>query len=1390
MHTKLKILGCLLWLFSAWQLHAQTIQLTSPNGGETWVGGSTRTITWSYTNIDNIKIEYSLNNGLTWKVISESTPASALSYNWVVPCIGSLNAKVRVTSTLQFVQDESNGTFTIPEPTVDITYPNGGEAFGTGTGQYIEWLTTGVTTLKVQYTTNNGSTWTDIGNFPAANGYCNWVAPITTSTQTRIRAYNIESTVNRDSSANQFSVFYLPEHNTDKYKGGPQDGYNMASNLPDTIRVISPNGGESLYPTTTTIISWSYRNIDNIKLEYSTDNGSNWKTIVSEIPASQLNYNWSIPNTPSSECLIKISSTTKGINDVSNAKFTIAAASLSLTYPNGGESFGAGTGQYIEWDFSSVSTVKVEYSSNNGTSWNTIGTAPAANKYMNWVTPSSVGTNYLVRISDNSLPAVKDSSENIFSITSIPIADQNKYKGGVNDGYSMNSSLKDSIKIVSPNGGEIWPSASQRMIKWTYCEVDNISIDYSLNDGTTWKPIIENIPASQLSYNWTVPTIPSFTCRIRIRDVNRPISDISDSAFIIPTSMVEIRYPNGGEKFKAGSGQYIEWTSKDLASVKLEYSLDNGSNWSVIGVFPAANQYANWVVPTTVSSQIFLRISDVENPTFYVDQTNGAFSSERIPNEDVNKYKGGEGDGYSMYAFKDSYLQIRTPNGGEIFGNGTIQKITWKTLNTLENIVLDYSIDNEKNWTLLLNDVSPESNSYDWTISSPVSTFCKVRIRTVSGILIDKSDNFFIIANPNGIITKNLNKSVFCSKEQLNVDFTINSNFNLGNKFIVQLSDSVGSFNSKIINVGEIESTIAKSIPVQLPSIYSNSSLYRIRVISTNPPTLGTNNGSNFTINPLPSVQLGNDTALCLGHTITLNALNSGSTYIWNTGATTPSISVNKSGNYIVSVTNACGTSRDTIKILQKELPTVNLGNDTTICLNSSIKLSPSSTNEDDTFLWSTGSNSPSIMAVIPGTYTLTVSNQCGTVSDQIMVTTKSPINVQLGASTALCEGKTLGLDAGNAGASYLWSSGETTQKINVSKPGKYWVNVTDLCGTVSGQIAVIDGSFVPTITGPTSACVGDYVVYTVTGANSYTWNTGQLHSQIAIFVTGSSSFNVTAKNIYGCTVSKQFNLSVFTPPIITGPSTLCFGSKAIFKASVSGGTWGVLNDYMLLSSPQGLFRNNKFPPTNMFKTGVTYTVTSKDKKCTATATKNVWLRNVSASSISLTAPKQTIKVGEQVVATASTKIAGNSIVWMSASTSFVSVSGTSPYTSIIKGLRPTNGANITISIDDQVKGCRNAAFLPFTVTSAASLVSKDSDRDYSIVTPIVYPNPSSGLVNIENLGDATTVSLVDITGRILQTNTDLKEGMQIDYTKISKGNYIISIQGQTMKEMQPITIE
>ena len=178
------LVGCVVFLLLPIWGHTQSLNLTAPNGGEVWLGGTTHTISWTYTNVDNIKIEYSLNNGLNWTLIIASYPTSALSYTWTVPCIGSNQVKVRVTNTLQFTQDESNGVFTIPEPTVDITYPAGGEEFQTGTGQYLTWQTTGVVTLALQYSANGGATWTSIGNVPASNGYANWIAPSSAQTKT------------------------------------------------------------------------------------------------------------------------------------------------------------------------------------------------------------------------------------------------------------------------------------------------------------------------------------------------------------------------------------------------------------------------------------------------------------------------------------------------------------------------------------------------------------------------------------------------------------------------------------------------------------------------------------------------------------------------------------------------------------------------------------------------------------------------------------------------------------------------------------------------------------------------------------------------------------------------------------------------------------------------------------------------------------------------------------------------------------------------------------------------------------------------------------------------------------------------------------------------------
>ena len=84
--------------------------VTSPNGGENWQPGTSHTITWDSDGVTNVKIEYSDDNGATWRVIDYET-ASDGSYAWTIPYIDSSICLVKITETNGY--DESDNVFTI-----------------------------------------------------------------------------------------------------------------------------------------------------------------------------------------------------------------------------------------------------------------------------------------------------------------------------------------------------------------------------------------------------------------------------------------------------------------------------------------------------------------------------------------------------------------------------------------------------------------------------------------------------------------------------------------------------------------------------------------------------------------------------------------------------------------------------------------------------------------------------------------------------------------------------------------------------------------------------------------------------------------------------------------------------------------------------------------------------------------------------------------------------------------------------------------------------------------------------------------------------------------------------------------------------------------------------
>lgn len=212
----------------------------------------------------------------------------------------------------------------------------------------------------------------------------------------------------------------------------------------------------------------------------------------------------------------------------------------------------------------------------------------------------------------------------------------------------------------------------------------------------------------------------------------------------------------------------------------------------------------------------------------------------------------------------------------------------------------------------------------------------------------------------------------------------------------------------------------------------------------------------NVTINPgTVIVDLGNDTTFmnCQALPFILDAGNPGATYIWSTTEITQTIVVTTSGMYYVTVTDSLGcVASDTINvtIINNNIE-VDLGPDTTVC--SCILLNAG--NPGATFIWCGGQTYPIINVCVSGTYCVTVSNGTCTDSDTINIIVNPPPVVDLGNDTTLVSGSLI-LDAGNAGASFMWNTGDTTQTIMVTISGTYYVTITDSFGcTASDTINV-----------------------------------------------------------------------------------------------------------------------------------------------------------------------------------------------------------------------------------------------------------------------------------------------------------------------------------------------
>jgi gliding motility-associated-like protein len=208
---------------------------------------------------------------------------------------------------------------------------------------------------------------------------------------------------------------------------------------------------------------------------------------------------------------------------------------------------------------------------------------------------------------------------------------------------------------------------------------------------------------------------------------------------------------------------------------------------------------------------------------------------------------------------------------------------------------------------------------------------------------------------------------------------------------------------------------------------------------------------------PLP-VHLGDDTSFCAGDSITLAAGTGFTSYLWNNGATSPTIVAYQAGSYSVNALSPNGCySNDTLQVSQVyPLPVVKLDADTTLCegvtriLNAGAGYS--------SYAWQDGSIAPTLQVDTTGSYWVHVVDNNGCSGGDTVSITQILPNPQgfLVPDTVICNGFPSTIAAMGSFDSYLWSSGETTGSINVRQAGNYTLTVTDTQGcSATEEIAI-----------------------------------------------------------------------------------------------------------------------------------------------------------------------------------------------------------------------------------------------------------------------------------------------------------------------------------------------
>lgn len=178
------------------------------------------------------------------------------------------------------------------------------------------------------------------------------------------------------------------------------------------------------------------------------------------------------------------------------------------------------------------------------------------------------------------------------------------------------------------------------------------------------------------------------------------------------SKIVRVLAPNGGETYGYGTTRAIRWSHLNVANVKLEYSANNGTDWSTIATVSADLGTYDWTIPQGVTQLALVRVSDATDAA--VSDVSDATFSVIEPNFVVT---------------------LLSPNGYQNWKAGSTRRILFNTTD-VSAVDIAYSPNGGQDWIPVVSNHPAASGEYMWTLPDVITSNAKVRVSKAGDVAI------------------------------------------------------------------------------------------------------------------------------------------------------------------------------------------------------------------------------------------------------------------------------------------------------------------------------------------------------------------------------------------------------------------------------------------------------------------------------------------------------------------------------------------------------------------------------------------------------------------------------------------------------------------------------